>query len=134
MYADIGASPFLQPESQYMANIRANRIQMETAIQSANASRSGGIIGGALQAAGTYAGYAAMAACWVAREVYGNENPEWMVFRHWLFTEAPEWFRDLYLEEGERFAKFISDKPLLKAIVKKAMDIVVKPRFKLLAA
>jgi hypothetical protein len=134
MYADVGSSPFLQPESQYLANIRANRIQMETAIQSANAQRSGGIIGGAIQAVGTYAGYAALAACWVAREVYGEDRAEWMVFRHWLFTEAPEWFRDLYLEEGERFAKFISDKPLLKFIVKKAMDIVVEPRFKLLNA
>jgi hypothetical protein len=137
MYADVGSSPFLTPESQYMANIRANRIQMETAIQSANAQRSGGIIGGALQAAGTVAGAkitAAAIACWVAREVYGEDRAEWMVFRHWLFTEAPQWFRDLYLEEGERFAAFISDKPLLKFIVKKAMDIIVEPRFKLLNA
>lgn len=134
MYADVGNSPFLQPESQYLANIRANRIQMETAIQSANAQRSGGIIGGAIQAVGTYAGYSALAACWVAREVYGEDRAEWMVFRQWLFTEAPEWLLDLYMQEGERFAKFISDKPLLKFIVKKAMDIVVEPRFKLLNA
>jgi hypothetical protein len=132
MYGDVGSSPFLQPESQYLANIRANRIQMETAIQSANAARSGAIIGGVTQAIGTYAGL--KAGCWVAREVYGNENPEWMVFRQWLFTEAPKWLCELYMEEGERFAKFISDKPLLKFIVKKAMDIVVEPRFKLLNA
>jgi hypothetical protein len=132
MYADVGNSPFLQPESQYLANIRANRIQMETAIQSANAARSGGILGGALQAAGTIGG--AMIMCWVAREVYGKDRAEWMVFRQWLLTEAPEWLLDLYMEEGERFAKFISDKPLLKFIVKKAMDIVVEPRFKLLNA
>jgi hypothetical protein len=133
MYADVGSSPFLQPESQYMANIRANRIQMETAIQSANAARSGGILGGALQAAGTIGG-AAIMACWVAREVYGEDRAEWMVFRQWLFTEAPEWLLDLYLQEGERFAEFISDKPALKFVVKKAMDIVVEPRFKLLNA
>lgn len=132
MYADVGSSPFLQPESQYLANIRANRIQMETAIQSANAARSGGIMGGALQAAGTIGG--AMIMCWVAREVYGKDRAEWMVFRQWLLTEAPEWLLDLYMQEGERFAKFIADKPLLKFIVKKAMDIVVEPRFKLLAA
>ena len=132
MYADVGSSPFLQPESQYLANIRANRIQMETAIQSANAARSGGIMGGALQAAGTIGG--AMIMCWVAREVYGKDRAEWMVFRQWLLTEAPEWLLDLYMQEGERFAKFISDKPVLKFIVKKAMDIVVEPRFKLLAA
>jgi hypothetical protein len=131
MYADVGASPFLSPESQYMANIRANRIQMETAIQSANAARSGAIWGGVAQGLGSAIGGKT---CWVAREVYGNENPEWMVFRHWLFTEAPEWFRDLYIQDGERFAEFISDKPVLKFLVKKAMDIVVEPRFKLIAA
>jgi hypothetical protein len=132
MYADVGSSPFLQPESQYLANIRANRIQMETSIQSANAARSGGIMGGALQAAGTIGG--AMIMCWVAREVYGKDRAEWMVFRQWLLTEAPEWLLDLYMEEGERFAEFISDKPVLKFLVKKAMDIVVEPRFKLLNA
>ena len=126
-YAGLGQSSFLQPESQYLANIRANRIQMETAIASANAARSGGIIGGALGAAGTIGG-AAIMACWVAREIYGKDNPEWTIFRAWLFNEAPEWLRDLYLEEGERFAGFISDKPILKSIVKMAMDMVVKPR------
>jgi hypothetical protein len=137
MYADVGTSPFLQPESQYLANIRANRIQMETSIASANAAKSGGILGGIASGVGAGLGKAAGAAifgCWVAREVYGNENPEWMVFRQWLFTEAPEWLCELYMEEGERFAKFISDKPLLKFIVKKAMDIVVEPRFKLINA
>jgi hypothetical protein len=133
MYADVGNSPFLQPESQYLANIRANRIQMETAIQSANAQRSGGIIGGALSAAGSIGG-AAVLACWVAREVYGKDSAEWLVFRHWVLNEAPVWFRDLYLEEGERFASFISDKPFLKSIVKMGMDLVVKPRFKYLLA
>ncbi len=125
-YASAGQSSFLTPESQYLANIRANRIQMETSIQAANAAKSGAIIGGVAQGIGAAIG------CWVAREVYGDENPEWMVFRHWLSTEAPEWLRDLYIEEGERFASFISDKPWLKFIVKKAMDIVVEPRFKLL--
>lgn len=137
MYADVGSSPFLQPESQYMANIRANRIQMETAIQSANAARSGSIIGGALSAVGQIGAAAMMPVpppCWVARAVYGDDNPEWLVFRHWLFNEAPDWFRDLYLEEGERFAAFISDKPFLKSVVKMGMDLVVKPRFKYLLA
>lgn len=119
---------FLTPESQYLANIRANRIQMETAIASANAQRSGGILGGAFSALGNLGAAKILAACWVAREVYGEDRPEWMVFRHWLFTEAPEWFRDLYLEEGERFAEFISDKPVLKRVLRAAMDIVVKPR------
>lgn len=55
-YGTLGQSSFLQPESQYLANIRANRIQMETSIAAANAQRSGGILGGVLKAAGTIGG------------------------------------------------------------------------------
>ena len=128
-YAGLGDSSFLTPESQYLANIRANRIQMETSIQSANAARSGAIWGGIAQGVG-----AAIGKCWVAREVYGKDNPEWVVFRNWLESEAPEWLDTLYTEEGERFADFISDKPLLKSVVKMAMDLVVKPRTNLLTA
>jgi hypothetical protein len=53
MYGDVGSSPFLTPESQYMANIRANRIQMETGIQAANAQKSGAIGGAAIGAVAT---------------------------------------------------------------------------------
>ena len=131
-YSNLGQS-FLQPESQYMANIRANRIQMETAIQSAKAQQSGAITGGLLSAAGSIAG-GFISKCWVAREVYGKNNPEWVVFRNWLESEAPEWLDTLYTEEGERLAAFISDKPILKSIIKMGMDFVVKPRINLLAA
>lgn len=55
-YGALGQSSFLTPESQYMANIRANRIQMETAIQSANAQRSGAIIGGVASGVGSIIG------------------------------------------------------------------------------
>lgn len=60
--------------------------------------------------------------CWVAREIYGEENPKWIMFRHWLFVYAPKWFKQLYLENGARFAKFISNKPILKNIIKRWMD------------
>lgn len=63
-----------------------------------------------------------MAGCWVAREVFGNENPQWLRFRHWLFYHAPEWFRNLYLRFGERFAVFIKDKPRIKAIIRRWME------------
>lgn len=55
-YGALGQSSFLTPESQYLANIRANRIQMETSVQSANAQRSGAIWGGVASAAGSIIG------------------------------------------------------------------------------
>ncbi len=60
--------------------------------------------------------------CWVAREVYGDQNPKWLLFRAWLLTEAPTWLRDLYAEHGEEFAAWIHDKPIVKAAVKALMD------------
>ncbi|MFM8706402.1 MAG: polysaccharide biosynthesis/export family protein [Planctomycetia bacterium] len=60
--------------------------------------------------------------CWVAREVYGAENPKWLLFRAWLLTEAPSWLRDLYGAHGEAFAAWIHDKPLVKAGLKMLMD------------
>lgn len=111
----------LQPESQYLGDIRNARLQMQMAQQQANATRSAGIMSGIATL-----GSAMIMACWVAREVYGKDNPKWLVFREWLFTCAPDWFYDLYIKHGESFAKFISDKPLLKWMVRKTMDALVK--------
>jgi hypothetical protein len=63
-----------------------------------------------------------MGACWIAREVYGVRNPRWLMFREWLFTKSPDWLFNWYCDNGEEFAKYIHDKPLLKHIVKWFMD------------
>jgi flagellar hook-associated protein 2 len=60
--------------------------------------------------------------CWVARAVYGAENPLWIVFRHWLLHRAPSWFRALYLRHGERFALWLGDKPWLRSVIRRWMD------------
>jgi hypothetical protein len=67
--------------------------------------------------------------CWVAREVYGSDNPRWMLFRNWLLTEAPVWFRELYEQNGERFAAWISNKPFIKRMVRTWMDWIIKKNF-----
>lgn len=118
-YGNLGTS-FLTPESQYLANIRANRIQQENADKAAAAQKSAGLMGGLGQIAA-----AVITKCWVAREVYGADNAKWVFFRDWLESEAPSWLDELYEQEGERFAKFISNKPILKSVVRKAMDFVI---------
>ena len=65
-------------------------------------------------------------ACWVAREVYGVNDPRWTVFRAWLLTEAPVWLREAYLTHGEDFAAWIHDKPVVKAGLKVLMDRIVE--------
>ena len=60
--------------------------------------------------------------CWVAREVYGEKNPKWLLFADWLTFKSPKWFKKLYICYGEKFAKWISDKPKIKWIIRKWMD------------
>ena len=88
----------------------------------ADAARSAGKSKGI----GSIAGAAIGAFCWVAREVYGIENPQWLMFREWMLNDAPSWFRNLYIKYGERFAKFISNKPRLKSIIRKWMNTKIK--------
>jgi len=68
--------------------------------------------------------------CWVAREVYGQNNPMWLLFRGWLFDEAPSWFRKIYIKHGERFAEFISNKPFIKSFIRKWMTSIVNNHYK----
>ena len=133
----LGAKIF-QPESQYNAQlITANRKEAMDA-QIANAQSQSALTSGLMGAVGAigggFLGNPALfggvpkptVPCWVAREVYGEENPKWLFFREWLETSSPKWFHQLYLEEGERFAKYIKDKPFLKAVIKFGMDSVIK--------
>ncbi len=60
--------------------------------------------------------------CWVARAVYGGDDPRWRLFRAWLLHEAPAWFRGLYIRHGEAFAVWLDDKPAVKAVIRRWMD------------
>jgi hypothetical protein len=87
----------------------------------ANAAKSAGMMQGLGSALGAFA-----LPCWVAREVYGIENPKWLEFRYWMLNDAPSWFRNLYIKYGEKIAKFISNKPRIKSIIRKWMNTKIK--------
>jgi predicted ribosomally synthesized peptide with nif11-like leader len=61
-------------------------------------------------------------ACWVAREVYGETSPQWLLFRSWLLGDSPSWFRNLYISKGEAFADWLSKNTWLKPIIRRWMD------------
>ena len=86
----------------------------------------GGLVGTVL-GAGIQHGFGNLF-CWVAREVYGKNDPRWFVFRMWIKFDAPEWFQKLYGKYGKKYATFISDKPLLKRVTKYLMDFVVEKK------
>lgn len=67
-----------------------------------------------------------MMTCWVAREVYGEENPKWQDFREWMLKHAPENLRNGYLKHGPLLAWRVSQLPRLKARLRAAMDNILE--------
>ncbi len=60
--------------------------------------------------------------CWVAREVYGDEDDRWVQFRVWMFAAAPSWFFNAYSKHGEAFAGVVRKVPMLKRVLRPLMD------------
>lgn len=65
-------------------------------------------------------------ACWVARECFGETNPKWVLFRHWMLVKSPRWFRNLYLKHGQKFARWIHGKTKLKSLIRVWMESRIK--------
>jgi hypothetical protein len=128
------APQYLNPESGlgFIQNQATNAANMYNAQVGADATKTAGIFSGIGSLGGGLLGGAGAAAsggatllggfCWVAREVYGEHNPAWLLFRKWMLNDSPSLFRKAYIKYGERFANFISDKPRLKARIRKWMD------------
>lgn len=111
--------------AEFMANQSAMINDYNANIYAADQAKSAAMFG-AVASLGGSLGSAAIKRCWVAREVYGANNPKWLIFRNWLDLLSPFWFRAIYLTFGERFAKFISDKPRLKARIRAWMDTKIR--------
>jgi hypothetical protein len=140
-----GASPFTMPQiqqrgvglnaqagaqgAQFAGNVfgtQAGMWQTEMA-QPSGLQNAVGMLSSLGSAAGGYmTGVGNMNQCHVAREVYGNENPKWVEFFVWKETKGPRWFKALYNEYSEQWAKFISNKPRIKGIIRNWMDSKIK--------
>ena len=115
---------YLNPEAGlgFIQNQATNAANMAIADQTAKATAQAGIF----QGLGSAIGGGLSKYCWVAREVYGAHNPAWLLFREWMLNDSPGWFRAIYIKFGERFAKFISNKPRLKARIRMWMDSKIR--------
>jgi hypothetical protein len=67
--------------------------------------------------------------CWVARAVYGVENPRWLMFRAWLLEDAPKWMVRLYIRHGAAFAEWLEGRDTLKAMIRRFMDGRIAKKF-----
>lgn len=60
--------------------------------------------------------------CWVAREVYGEQNPRWKQFRGWMLTRASPALLAAYIARGPKLAAQVRREPALRARLRRYMD------------
>jgi hypothetical protein len=62
--------------------------------------------------------------CWIAREVYGDER--WLLFRHWLLTQACDGFFSWYAMLGEKIARVIRGDEHVKSYIRNWMNTKIR--------
>lgn len=65
----------------------------------------------------------AFAGCWIARKVYGINNPKWLKFYHYLHNKASLKFKQLYLNNGESIADNLNEEQI--PIIRNLMDKIL---------
>lgn len=111
---DAGINLALQ-QQQNLAGYQASIFGAQSAAAAANYAAKMGFAGSLVQAGGSIG---AGAACWIARECFGEQDERWLLFRQWLMTKAPEWFYNWYMKNGEDVAAWLRDKPVLKGVIR----------------
>jgi hypothetical protein len=69
--------------------------------------------------------------CWVARAAFGEHDIRWLIFRAWLFDDAPTWFRSLYLRYGKAVGSWLAGKHRLRGVVRTMMMPAVRRKARL---
>ena len=69
---------------------------------------------------------AMMMFCWVAREIYSEKNPAWLMVRNWIFTKGSQELRDLYAMIGEDLAANLHRMPQTRARLEAAFNLMIQ--------
>lgn len=118
---------FAQQSAAYAGEAKAAYANQDAAL----AQQAGQTAGGALKAVGGVISTVLSIAglfCWVAREVYGEDDPRWLQFRAWMVHDAPLWFFNFYMAHGQAIAHFVRNKPCLKWLIRQWMNFIIRDR------
>lgn len=66
------------------------------------------------------------APCWIARAAFGEGDIRWLIFRAWLFEDAPAWFRRFYLCFGEAIGAWVGRHESARSMTRALMLPAVK--------
>jgi hypothetical protein len=62
--------------------------------------------------------------CWIAKELFGSwEDERVHDVRYFFLNIAPSWILEAYRKHGQKVAEFISNKPILKALIRPFFEV-----------
>lgn len=116
---------WLRSEYEYpmqVANIAAG-VQQAPMYQQNKAGLGYQALSGIAQSAPQLA-MAEMMMCWVAAELFGGwNNQKTNEARYFIMYHSPMWFRNFYAKNGKQIAKYIHNKPMLKAMLRPMFEM-----------
>ena len=115
--AGMAPGRLFNPESQTAFGVYNQNAQRLLAANTATAANRTSTATGAMGAAASM-----IPVCHVAREVFGQANPQWLAFFMWKEFRGPRWFRKLYNRFSEPVARFIRNKPRVKKLIRNWME------------
>ncbi len=116
------------PESAYAGNIYASNNAYDWQYKQATPSTMGKV-GMVSDTIGSFVGSVAKGfMCSIAREAFGVWDPRWILFRRWLLTRAPRWFRSWYADNQLTVALWLRDRAWARVAVRGLMNVVLKVR------
>jgi len=77
------------------------------------------------QDAAVIAAIASIFACWVARAVYGADNPKWLLARHYMLNLAPDELRESYMKYGPELSVIVRSDERLRLALEPKFDAFV---------
>ena len=116
-----GAQSSINAFNQGIFGTQANIFGTQQTAATAARQQNFELLGPAIGAGGAIG---AALICWVAAELFGGWNhPKTNSARFFVLNHAPKWFREFYIKHGEKFAEYIKDKPMIKALIRPLFEV-----------
>lgn len=119
-------NPVVSADQQYGSNVsqRGQDISYQQSQQANQSALYQSLFSSLGQAGAGAMSAGGLLGCWVAAEIYGGwYHPKTVAARYYIGNKAPAWFRLFYLRHGEKIANFISNKPILKLMLRPLFEV-----------
>jgi hypothetical protein len=112
-------------QAQVVSNAQANQSTFSQSLAGLRSSNTQGSYNNKQSSSNWNAGVNIFGGiCWIAAELFeGWDNPKTHAVRYFFLNLAPKWMLEAYRKHGQKVAEYISNKPVLKALIRPFFEV-----------